>query len=72
MTTLRRWIVILCRLVLARLDPPPALDDVTARATALIAEQEAIPDRSGEAKRHQVYARLLKTFRACPSGDSGW
>lgn len=51
-----------------RLDPPvapvaPDLGPLLARAVALVAEQEARwPDRDGEAKRHQVYAALIKAF----------
>ena len=50
------------------LDPPlipaaPDLGPLLARAVALAAEQDARwPDRDGEAKRHQVYAALIKAF----------
>jgi hypothetical protein len=51
--------------------PPPAppstdivltipRDALFEAAKALVAQQQQWPDRSGEAKRHQVYAALLK------------
>lgn len=44
--------------------PPPATDDaVLTRARLLTLEQDMRwPDRSGEAKRHQVYAALVKEY----------
>jgi len=36
--------------------------DIHERAVALVREQETYKDRGGEAKRHQVYARLQKEF----------
>lgn len=49
----------LLKRVLRYLEPDsPAL----ARARALVAAADALKDASGEYKRHQVYARLLKEF----------
>jgi hypothetical protein len=37
-------------------------DALLERATILTQAQRGIPGRAGEAKRHQVYARLIKEF----------
>ena len=37
-------------------------DDLLKLARLLTQAQESFPDRSGEAKRHQVYAALIKSF----------
>ena len=47
----------------AHLDVPPTL---AGRIMELALEQHASPTSSGEAKRHQVYARLLKDFPNMP------
>ena len=48
--------------------PPPPIpaDALGARAWELVREQDTVPDRSGESKRHQVYARLIKEFPDVP------
>jgi hypothetical protein len=55
-----RWL----KIVLTWLEGPPVQgsDPVLAIARTLVRMQQTWPDRSGEAKRHQVYASLLKTF----------
>jgi hypothetical protein len=45
----------------------PAAGPVWDRVQVLTAEQDAIDGRSGEAKRHQVLARLLKDFPDTPT-----
>lgn len=70
MTRVRLLLIQGLRWLLARLEPARGpltklgvLDPVLARAVALTREQESRwPERSGEAKRHQVYALLLKEF----------
>ena len=45
---------------------------LTLVATTLVAAQEREnPDTSGEYKRHQVYAKMLKTFPAVRRRDIG-
>lgn len=45
----------------------PEMDTVLLeRARVLVDEQEFYVDRSGEGKRHAVYARLLKDFPDTP------
>ena len=45
----------------------PALPvELVERVRVLAGEQDLIPDRSGESKRHQVYARLIKDFPTLP------
>lgn len=41
-----------------------APSDVIVRARVLVREQYGVAGRSGEAKRHQVYAALIKHFPA--------
>jgi hypothetical protein len=58
------------------LDPPPvrpapAPDPIRELARTLIAAQAAYADRSGEAKRHQVYAALIKAFPTAKHRDLG-
>ena len=70
MLTLARWL----RRLADWLDPPVPVvvrpvepSVVQLRAQALTEEQDARwPERSGEAKRHQVYSRLLKDFPETP------
>lgn len=40
----------------------PYPEKILALARCLVQSQAAFPDRSGEAKRHQVYAALIKAF----------
>lgn len=62
MMRLRVLLVRGLRWVLQRIEPV-RLDPIVWRALALVNEQDARwPERSGEAKRHQVYALLLKEF----------
>lgn len=76
---MKRWLITL-GLWLARLGGwhtptcplphlPPLSYDLLKRAGTLITEQEQFADRSGEAKRHQVYARLLKEYPNRSKGD---
>lgn len=64
--TLARWL----RALAGWIDVPadaPALGPVAALARVLVQEQETRwPERSGEAKRHQVYAQLLDVFPGTP------
>lgn len=71
MITIRSWLVQLALWVIARYAPPPAVvseivltvakDALFFAAQALAKEQqEQYPERSGESKRHQVFAALLK------------
>lgn len=60
------WLVALLTAIVDRLDPPKPAEPVVesplaARVRALVAEHAAL-EASGEYKRHQVYARLLKEF----------
>lgn len=69
MMTLRRTLARWLRALATWVDVPPALpaDAVLTLARTLVQEQETRwPDRSGEAKRHQVYAALLEMFPATP------
>ena len=49
----------------------PVEDALVTRARGLVtqAEQQAAPGTSGEFKRHQVYARLLKNFPSRAKAD---
>lgn len=68
---MRTRLIRLLKWLLAKLDPPvsggwvmipvPA-DDLLDRARVLTQAQESYAGRSGEAKRHQVYAQLWKEF----------
>lgn len=66
MTRTERWRILIAtwlRRLADRLDLPPIEDGLVCEARALCALQDRDwPDRSGEAKRHQVYAALLKLF----------
>lgn len=42
------------------------VDELYERAVALTHAQESIEGRSGESKRHQVLAQLMKEFPASP------
>jgi hypothetical protein len=58
-TTLAAWL----RRLAAWIDEPPPLDALAERAYALVRHEESQnPHSSGESKRHQVYARLIKEF----------
>lgn len=62
---MRRWLAWYLRAAAERLDPPPPdrHELLDLRVRELIDEQDARwPDRDGEGKRHQVYARLIKDF----------
>ena len=43
-------------------EPPPVEDPALWRVRELVSAQESAGGPSGEYKRHQVYARLLKEF----------
>jgi hypothetical protein len=47
------------------------LPDYAIRAEVLVREQEAFTDTSGEYKRHQVYAKLIKEFPDVRQRDLG-
>ena len=64
---MRQRLAKLVRWVLTKLEPGGLLlavpaDALLARARVLAEAQEAYADRSGEAKRHQVLAQLVKEF----------
>lgn len=65
---LTRAMVCALRWLLERLAPADVVtlavprDALLEQARVLTAAQTRIPDRSGEAKRHQVYAQLQKAF----------
>ncbi len=66
MLRLRRWLASQLRALARWIDEPVPvvpLDALTQHAQVLIHEQETRwPERSGEAKRHQVYAALIDAF----------
>lgn len=68
--TLARWLRALATWVDVPVGLPaaaPNLEPVVILARTLVQEQETRwPDRSGEAKRHQVYAQLLDAFPETP------
>lgn len=56
----------------ADLIDPPMRDPMWARAAMLVQEQDSrYPDRSGEAKRHAVYGRLVKDYPTRPRHEIG-
>jgi hypothetical protein len=70
MTWIREHVIAVLRWLLTQLEPAKVvletvgvLDPVLARAVALTLEQDQRwPERSGEAKRHQVWSQLRKEF----------
>lgn len=70
---MRERLIRLLRRVLAWLEgqvPPVLADDVRLSLAVLMAAQDAIEGRSGEAKRHQVLAKLLKQHPAMSESDA--
>ncbi len=63
---MRLWLATLFRQWADALDPPPDLGLLITAAMPLIKAQNAYTDRSGEAKRHQVYASLIDQFPKVP------
>lgn len=52
---------------------PQEVAPYIGKAKELCQQQaEQYPDRSGEAKRHAVYARLIKEFPQAPHRDLSW
>lgn len=64
---MRRWLAQGLRRVADWLDPAPDRGPLVTRARVLCDLEDAIRGPGfGEAKRHQVYARLLKDFPEVP------
>jgi hypothetical protein len=57
---MKRKLVALLKWLLQVLEPPES-DELRDRAIVLVRQFESVP-QSGEFKRHQVYAQLLKEF----------
>ena len=69
--TFRQWLALGLRSWAESLDPtpPPVAPDLgplVAVAVPLVQAQAAYADRSGEARRHQVYAALIDRFPGVP------
>lgn len=72
MTAIRLWLVEWLYRIAAWIDIPspeaPPPDGLFQRAVVLVRDADKL-DGSGEAKRHQVYARLIKEFPARSKRD---